>query len=167
MTVRRSHLVLALAALTAAVLYNLWFFVLKPGPQTEARPVPEQPLIAASGIVPAFALRDPSTIPPPPAIDTAASPSWRRDPFLFGDESRAVIRPAVRPSAASVPVVRSILYSASRRLAIVDGRIVGVGDMAGEYTVVEIEQGAVVFTAPSGERIRVSVHGSAPTEIGR
>jgi hypothetical protein len=58
-------------------------------------------------------------------------------------------------------VVSSILYSASRRLAIVDGRIVGVGDAVGNYRIVEIERDAVVLAVPSGARIRVSMHGSA------
>jgi hypothetical protein len=160
MTVRRGHLLLALAALAAAVLYNLWFFVLRPGPAPAARQAREQPLMAASS--PAAAVRDPARIPAPPAVDLSAPPSWRRDPFLFGDETRNTARPAVaaRP-AAPEPSVRSILYSASRRLAIVDGRIVGIGETVGDYTVAEIERDAVVFTTPAGARLRVGIHGPA------
>jgi len=163
MTVRRSHLILALSALAAAVLYNLWFFVLRPGPSPEARPPqPEQPLLDLSGGWPAStSFGDPSTIPPPPAVDMSGQPSWRRDPFVFGNETRDALRPSSRQTRAAEPVVSSILYSASRRLAIVDGRIVGVGDAVGNYRIVEIERDAVVLAVPSGARIRVSMHGSA------
>jgi hypothetical protein len=63
--------------------------------------------------------------------------------------------------------VRTILHSATRRLAIVNGRIVGVGDAIGDYTVADIEKDAVVFTAASGERLRVPVHATGPGEVAR
>ena len=63
----------------------------------------------------------------PPAVDLASAPSWRRDPFLFGDETRDAARPVLQTRAPVPPIVRTILYSASRRLAIVDGRIVEEG----------------------------------------
>jgi len=160
MTVRRGHLVFALAALAAAVLYNVWYFVLRPAAPAGSRPVIEQPLpVSAGQVQPAAVVADPLLIPAPPPVDMASPPSWRRDPFLFGDETRRVVRQAAPAPPLVEPAVRSILYSASRRLAVVDGRIVGVGDAAGDYTVVEIEQGAVVFAAPSGGRVRVPVHG--------
>lgn len=164
MKVRKSHLRLALFALGAAVLYNVWFFVLRPGPRPPARAASEQPLFGAPGFAAGATAPDPVAIPAPPEIDMLASPSWRRDPFLFGDETRQVTAAKLPQSVPSAPVVRSILYSADRRLAIVDGRIVGVGDPAGTYRVSAIEQDAVVFTTPSGERLRVSVH--APPTAG-
>jgi hypothetical protein len=163
MTVRRTHLMLALAALAAAVLYNVWYFVFRPAAMTTSvgpRAAVEQPLAPAADS--AGAARDPLSIPAPPPVDLASRPSWGRDPFLFGDESRAVSRPAARPPAPVRPTVRTILYSSTRRLAIVDGRTVGVGDAVGAYTVADIERTAVVFTAPSGERFRVSVHAGEP-----
>jgi hypothetical protein len=162
MTVRRTHLGLAVAALAAAVLYNFWYFVLRPVPADPARPAMEQPLAATAGGATASAARDPLTIPAPPEVDLTTPPSWRRDPFLFGDETRAVARPAARVPAAPEPVVRSILHSSNRRLAIVDGRIVAEGDVVGDYTVSAIERGAVVFTTPGGGRLRVPVHAAAP-----
>ena len=168
MTIRRTHLTLALAALAAALLYNVWHFVLRPAAPAATRPVVDQPLVGQAGAVPgAGAARDPLTIPAPPVIDLASAPVWRRDPFLFGDETRAVARPAVQAPVPIRPAVRTILYSAARRLAIVNGRIVGVGDAVGEYTVAEIEKGAVVFTTPSGERLRVPVHATAPEDAAR
>jgi len=64
-------------------------------------------------------------------------------------------------------MVRSILFSSSRRLAIVDGHIVGVGDTVGTFTVSAIEQGAVVFATSTGERRRVTVYPSAPRGLVR
>jgi len=168
MTIRRSHLTLALAALAAAVLYNVWYFLLRPAFPAASRPAEERPLVGPTG--PADSVggaRDPLAIPAPPAVDLASVPSWRRDPFLFGDETRAVARPIVQAPAPIRPSVRTILYSADRRLAIVDGRIVGVGNAVGDYTVVDIEKGAVVFTAPSGERLRVPVHPTAADDVAR
>ena len=168
MTVRRSHLTLALAALAAAVLYNVWYFVLRQAAPASTRPAVEQPLGGTSApLRGAGAARDPLSIPAPPAVGLASAPAWRRDPFLFGDESRDVARPAVQARVPDWPAVRTILYSAGRRLAIVDGRIVGVGDAVGAYTVADIEKDAVVFTVPSGERLRVRIHAAAPDGVPR
>ena len=158
MTVRRGHLTLALAALAAAVLYNVWYFVLRPAASVSSRAAAERPLAGPAAAMPGDAAVDPLTIPAPPAIDLASAPAWRRDPFLFGDETRSVARPAVPAPAAARPSVRTILYSAGRRLAIVNGRIVGVGDAVGDYTVSDIEKDAVVFRASSGDRLRVPIH---------
>jgi len=168
MIIRRSHLGLALAALAAAALYNVWYFALRPAAPAGSRPASEQPLVGPAGPAEsAGAPRDPLAIPAPPVVDLVSAPSWRRDPFLFGDESRAVARPSVRAPAPIRPNVRTILYSADRRLAIVNGRIVGVGDAVGDYTVADIEKGAVVFTAPSGDRLRVPVHPTTAAEAAR
>jgi hypothetical protein len=165
MKVQKSHLRLASFALGAAVLYNLWFFVLRPGPQAGSRVTPEQPLLGGAAFGPgASAQLDPATIPVPPDIDMSTSPVFGRDPFLFGDETRTIALAAVRRLPESDPIVRSILFSSTRRLAIVDGRIVSVGDTVGTYTVSAIEQAAVVFTTPAGARRRVSVH--APSSQG-
>jgi hypothetical protein len=168
MTMRRSHLTLALAALAAAVLYNVWYFVLRPAAPAASPAGTPQPFVGAAGPVAGGSVTpDPLTIPAPPPIDMTSAPSWRRDPFLFGDETRAAARPVVQAPVRLWPTVRTILYSASRRLAIVNGRIVGVGDAVGEYTVADIEKGAVVFTTPSGERLRVPVHATASEEVAR
>ena len=68
-----------------------------------------------------------------------------------------------RVSAANSPTVSC----ASRRLAIVNGRIVGIGDRVGDFTVAGIERDAVVFLAPSGGRLRVSVHATSPEAVPR
>jgi len=168
MRIRPGHLTLALTALAAAVLYNVWYFVLRTGTPAAPRQAAGQPLGgAAAAARPGPDVSDPLIIPAPPQVDLSSAPSWRRDPFLFGDETREVARPAVSARAPEPPSVRSILYSASRRIAIVNGRIVGIGDRVGDFAVADIERDAVVFLAPSGGRLRVSVHATSPEAIPR
>jgi hypothetical protein len=156
-----------LLVLVAAVLYNVWYFT-RPSPKPAARVVPQEqaPLLAAAATAPPAPF-DPAALPAPPPVDLRAAPSWGRDPFLFGDESRIVAHPVAPLPAPVRPAVRTILYSSDRRLAIVNGRTVGVGDAVGEYTVADIERTAVVFTAPSGERFRVFVHAAGPQPVAR
>lgn len=168
MIIRTSHLRLAVIALAAAVLYNLWYFVLRPGPRPAERAAPDQPLISIPAEPARFpASADPAAIPAPPPVDMVAPPTWHRDPFLFGDETRSVAPAGDLASAAPEPAVTSILFSQDRRLAIVGGRIVGVGESVGGYRVSDIEQAAVMFVTPAGTRIRVSVHGAAPEGLVR
>lgn len=65
------------------------------------------------------------------------------------------------PLKDPLPGVSTILVSQSRRLAVVDGRIVSVGDKVGRRTVAEIEPHAVRFREPSGLEIRVGLGGGA------
>lgn len=66
------------------------------------------------------------------------------------------------PSAAShqtkepVPSVHSILIGPGRRLAILNGSIVGEGDRVGRRQVTRIERNAVFLRDPSGAEIRVT-----------
>ena len=55
----------------------------------------------------------------------------------------------------SVPPVTSILVDGGRKLALIDGRIVAVGDRVGPRTVVRIEPRFVVLREPSGSEITV------------
>lgn len=59
------------------------------------------------------------------------------------------------PLKDAVPSVDSILVSQDRRLAIVEGRILSVGDRLGPRVVADIERDAVVLQEPSGHRIRI------------
>lgn len=49
----------------------------------------------------------------------------------------------------------SILWDGERRLALVDGLIVGVGDPVGLRTVARIEREFVILREPSGFEVRV------------
>jgi hypothetical protein len=58
---------------------------------------------------------------------------------------------------AGNPKVQSILISNNRRLAMVDGRIVGIGDDVGGWTVGAIEQNAIVLRSPGGKERRIGI----------
>jgi len=169
MKVQKSHLRIALFVLVAAVLFNL-FLYFRPAAVPAASRAPQVPLIAGP-TTPGAAVGaqiDPLSIRAPRDVDMARVPVFGRDPFLFGDETREIVRAvaSVRDSGPD-PQVRSILFSSTRRLAIVDGKIVGVGDMVGMYRVVEIEHAAVVFALPDGGRRRVPVHGAMAAGLTR
>jgi len=55
--------------------------------------------------------------------------------------------------AAPDPVVKSILYSASRQVALIDGRIVEPGDRVGLMFVSAIERDGVILTTPAGRQL--------------
>jgi hypothetical protein len=90
-------------------------------------------------------------------------------------ERRRSLPPAQRPAPMRMaeksaqqpdPVVRSILYSASRQVALIDGRIVGPGDKVGLLFVSAIEPDGVILTTPAGLRKRIGL--DRPTvKIGR
>jgi hypothetical protein len=63
------------------------------------------------------------------------------------------------PLTDPLPRVDSILVDQDRRLAIVDGAIVTVGDAVGPRIVAQIERNAVMLREPSGLVVRVPVRG--------
>jgi hypothetical protein len=80
---------------------------------------------------------------------------------------RPPVRRTVRPPAAAVPrqpdpVVSSILYSSSRRVALIDGRIVGPGDRIGGNVIHSIEPEAVVVLTADGQTRRLQLARPVP-----
>jgi hypothetical protein len=53
--------------------------------------------------------------------------------------------------------VESILIDQERRLALIDGAVVRVGDLVGTRTIVRIDRDAVLLREPSGLVVRASV----------
>jgi hypothetical protein len=112
---------------------------------------------AASGSV-----VDRAAVVGPPLVDLATDPQWIRNPFADVREARASESGPPAPAAEAVePVVRTILFSTERRAALVDGRIVKVGDHVGEGLVAEIDRDAVVIETPAGERERLLLRPAA------
>jgi hypothetical protein len=163
MTLERRHLHIAIALLVAAVVYNV--FTWARGRSTSvARADQQAPLLA--GVVPQArpstwfgeTAADPAAIPAPPRVDVSGTPRWSNDPFLAPGESRRapVVAMAVQPDVAD-PVVRTILYAADRHLAIVDDRIVRVGDVVSAGTIVDIARDAIVVRTATGATRRVEL----------
>ena len=72
-------------------------------------------------------------------------------------------RPQPRPASDALPfdaALSSILFSADRQLAIIDGRVVGRGDAVRDATVVEISAGVVLLRDSQGRLRRLSTGGA-------
>ena len=71
--------------------------------------------------------------------------------------------PPLRPASDAQPfdaALSSILFSADRQLAIIDGRVVGRGDAVRDATVVEISAGVVLLRDSHGRLRRLSTGGA-------
>lgn len=96
-------------------------------------------------VIPAPAATSGSSLAPEPSVVPlipAASPGLARER---------------RAPAVPLPAVTSILYGNGRRLAILDGSIMGEGDWVGDRRIVRIERDAVVLRDRAGETVRVPV----------
>ncbi len=169
MKLGKRHMQIAIVVMLAALTYRVFISARSSPAGTPA----EQPLLAgvqapARSDAPrpaAPAVADPSKIPAPSPVDLAVVPSWARDPFLGSGETRDPV--AFQPTAAPEPVgpdpvVTSILYASDRRVAMVDHRMVHVGDTVSGGVVVAIEPKAIVIRTPSGAERRVEMgRGSA------
>lgn len=160
MKVKKSHLQIGLILLVAAVLWVVsGYFRSSSPPSSGVQRGSTEPLLASARQPgPERGELDPLSIPEPPAVDMVNAPAWGRDPFLFGSESREMRAVSVRMASAD-PIVRSILFSTSRRIALIDNRVVGIGDQVGAFKIADIERTAVIFISPTGERRRVGIHG--------
>jgi hypothetical protein len=85
--------------------------------------------------------------PPPPAAEPPSRPQGPTG--LLGSTGRDAEIP--------LPSVDGVLIASDRRLAVIDGAVVGVGDRVGLRTVARIELEAVVLREPSGREVRVPV----------
>ena len=149
----KPQLVGSLALLAAAVFYNVWAFT-----RPAAKAVPSRgpaPVDALPTLPEAAAAVDPLTIAAPRDVSLETPPEWRLDPFTNAYEQKPVAAAPVGEAPPPEPevTVASILYGGDRQLAIVNGRIVRVGDSVGGSTVVEIQPRAVVLDGgPRGRR---------------
>jgi hypothetical protein len=114
-------------------------------PQSRPQPVPAVPPATPTPV-------------PPPAWPLESQPQVPR----ILEEVRPLPPPAPAPASRPpaplkepLPSVESILIDHTRRLAIIDGRIVGVGDAVGPRVVVRIDAEAVVLREPSGLDVSV------------
>jgi hypothetical protein len=166
MKLERRHLNIAILLLLGAIAYNVFMFTR--GKATSPLPAGSQaPLLAGltqAGRSSAQPAVDSASIPPPPPLDLASSPTWSRDPLLGPGESREAQAAASVAPPGSDPLVRSILYSPGRRLAIVDNRIVRVGDMVSGGIIVDIVPDAIVVRSAAGEMRRVGLLRGPPLQ---
>jgi hypothetical protein len=165
-TIGKRHLYVALGLLLLGMLYNLWACR---HPRALSRGGGEPPLLsvvqAAPRAEPGAERLDFRAVPAPPPVDLGTPPVWTRDPFFAEREAPRQVKPASdQPADAPAPLVSSILFSPDRKLAIVNGRIVRVGDRLPAGEIVDILRDAVVLKTPSGATRLVPLAGGP---IGR
>ncbi len=174
MNVDKRHLAAALLLLAAAIAYNVWMFT-RPAAGSAARgvrapaPVDALPAPVASDGASAAAAIDPARIPPVPDVTLDRLPQWPRNPF---ENVRRAVAPVVVEAAVAPPpepdvVVATILFSPQRRLAMVNGRIAGIGDKVGAATIVDIQPKAIVVESPVHGRRMIALTPSSGTAVSR
>ena len=121
-----------------------------------------EPAVAtgAVGTAPAEAPVEPVVLPvetPGATIVSADVPSVpegesRPDamPAPTGPREVAAARIADGPAAPALPVISAILLSEGRRLAVVEGRVLGPGQRVGSWELVSVDRSAVVLRDASG-----------------
>jgi hypothetical protein len=147
-------------------------------PPAAVKPVPPAVTAAPSPSSPARSTTPPALappiatprVPPQPAPARTSSPSpapAANPPAAPAPEARRPAAPQGKPPAPlqdPLPVIDSILIDANRRLAMVGGAIVRVGDSIGPRVVTQIEPNAIVLREPSGLQVRVPLRQGAPAE---
>lgn len=109
---------------------------------------------------------NPEPEPPPPVAAPSPLPGTAR---RRAGATGAVARPLeVEPLTASDPLPRvdGVAIAGDRRLAIVDGAIVGPGDRVGRRVILRIESGGVVLRDPGGREVFVGIRSRKPSPGG-
>jgi hypothetical protein len=152
----------------------------KPAPQATTPPTPvPKPVPQATPPPPVSkpappVARAPAAAPPARAVTDSLATKPAATPPTRPAVVRRVMEPAAPitdtsrrkpvPLTAAVPTVESILVAPDRRVAVIDGQIVTVGDQVGPRIVAGIEQAAVVLQEPSGYQIRVPIRRGRGTD---
>lgn len=130
--------------------------IARPAAPQIARPVAPPPRITRGATAPP-APTESSSAPPPrpaPAPVVPQRPQAQPQRSVAPPPPRASKPEPVLPFDASL---ETILYSADRKLAIIDGRIVGVGDTVRGARIVEIAPTAVLFRDAQGKLRRLTL----------
>jgi hypothetical protein len=174
---KRLRLWLVLAGCLAFTAWSLW----SQRNSTPARPtVPAGAPAATSAAAPV----DPGTVPAAAAPASPASPltdeewrAWRatiaavdRDPFYTIPEITAMNRPPEQPAPDAPPpppapatyTVKLVIMKGTEGTALIDDRVVHVGDTLGDERVVQITPDAVVLAKGTSRRRLPVAGGAAP-----
>jgi hypothetical protein len=144
------------AVLTLAAGAVWWALTIGAAPSATPRSMPAAPT-GAVGDSPAAPV---ATSPPP---EPPPSQRSRPQPSIGTQGADRLDSGTVHPKREPLPSLGGVLISADRRLAVVDGAVVAIGDRVGTRTVADIEPNAVVLREASGTEIRLSIR----ARIGR
>jgi hypothetical protein len=124
----------------------------------EAPPVPNIPTEATVGRI------DP--VPTPAAELETNAPQKKvagtfseKVPATFFQERRI---PTSEPRAAVLPTVGGVLIAGDRRIALVGGNLVSVGDKVGAWTITRIDRDGVVVRESGGREVHVAIRMRKP-----
>src|SRR5581483_3637974 len=142
----------------------------KPAPQTlvQSKPAPAPPPSAPlpqqnepKPPPPARVVAEPAVTPRPPAVETRApAPVQPRPVIPPVPKTSRPVEPKQEPVTAFDADLSTILYASDRKLAIVDGRIVGVGDTVRGARIVEITPTTVMLRDGQGKLRRLALAGT-------
>ena len=121
-----------------------------PATSPESSDAPVEPVVVAVETpVATDPLAEPTAVP---VNETpAAAPPALTGP---GGTVATQLEDAPPPAPTSVPVITAILLTEGRRLAVVDGRVLGVGQRVGSWELVSVDRDTVVLRDGSGvERV--------------
>ena len=140
------------AVLTLAAGAVWWAFTIGAAPSATPRSMPAAPTggVADSPAAPVATSPPPE---PPPSDRSRPQPSIGTQGADRSDSG------TVQPKREPLPSLGGVLISADRRLAVVDGAVVAIGDRVGARTVADIEPNGVVLREASGTEIRLSIRG--------
>jgi hypothetical protein len=140
-------------------------------------PIRQEPAVARFEPPPIDEIRERVLAPAPTPIHPEPPPIRHEPPGALRSVAREVTprrvqlsapqqppKPQVRPASDPLPfdaALSSILFSADRQLAIIDGRVVGRGDAVRDATVVEISAGVVLLRDSQGRLRRLSTGGAS------
>ena len=139
------------AALTLAAGAAWWAFTIRPAPAATASAPGIPSSIAVEADRPASPVATSPPAEPPPTEQSRPQPSIGTQGADRSDGA------TIQPKREPLPSVGGVLISADRRLAVIDGAVVGIGDRVGTRTVAGIEPNAVVLRDPSGTEIRLPI----------
>lgn len=160
MKLDKRHLIGSVFLLGSSVVYNVWIFTRPSVGSVNRTDVSsaEAPLLRdADGV--AAPAAGAMQVPPLPDPELDRRPEWQRNPFASTRREQPsliehVAIEAAPPAAVADPRLTSILYSPSRRFAILDGHIVSIGETIQGSQVVDILPNAIVLDSGSrGRRV--------------
>ena len=157
----------AAAVLMLAAGVAVWGFTMRSASvdraSEAATPAPVPSPVAAQSGPPAASVTAPVEVPAAPVatsppLEPIPAPRPQPRPSIGTRGADRSDGGTVPPASVDpLPSVGGVLISADRKLAVVEGAVVGIGDKVGPLTVAGIEPNAVIFRDAAGRETRVPI----------